>query len=183
MMKNTGEKTNEETYYDALSKIHGDHIYHDIKYFDEFYKKEYDDVKIACKSNEQIPRIIKKLKEMNFNISIATNPVFPRIAVEKRIKWANININDFDLVTTFETSHFCKPNKEYFLEIAKKLNVNPEECLMVGNDAIEDVGALKAGMKVFLITDYLENKNNIDISNIPNGNFNDLMDYINSNNL
>ena len=54
---------------------------------------------------------------------------------------------------------------------------------MILGGKIGCLAGLKAGMKVFLITDYLENKNNIDISNIPNGNFNDLMDYINSNNL
>ena len=34
----------------------------------------------------------------------------------------------------------------------QKLNVSPEECLMVGNDVSEDMIAETIGMKVFLIT-------------------------------
>ena len=60
----------------------------------------------------------------------------------------------------------------------KKLNVDPRECLMVGNDAIEDMVARSLGMNVFLVTDCLVNRENLDISQFPNGNFDDLSKYI-----
>ena len=49
---------------------------------------------------------------------------------------------------------------------------------MVGNDVDEDMVAEKLGMKVFLLTDCLINKNNRDISNYLHGNFDDLITYI-----
>ena len=49
---------------------------------------------------------------------------------------------------------------------------------MVGNDVSEDMVAEKLGMKVFLITDCVINKENIDISQYPNGSFDDLLEYI-----
>ena len=41
------------------------------------------------------------------------------------------------------------PNPKYFVEAAERFGLKPEECLMVGNDAEEDVAAMKAGMQVF----------------------------------
>ena len=49
---------------------------------------------------------------------------------------------------------------------------------MVGNDAYEDMVAQKLGMKVFLLTHSLINDKDIDISIYPNGDFDDLRDYI-----
>ena len=62
-----------------------------------------------------------------------------------------------------------------------KLGVCPEECLMVGNDVDEDMCVECLGMKVFLITDNLINKNNKDINAYPNGSFDDLAEYIKNN--
>ena len=49
---------------------------------------------------------------------------------------------------------------------------------MVGNDVAEDMVAEKAGMKVFLLTDCLLNKNDADISCYPQGGFEDLQNYL-----
>ena len=60
----------------------------------------------------------------------------------------------------------------------EKLGVSAEECLMVGNDVGDDMVARELGMKVFLLTDCLINKNEEDISVYPNGSFTDLLDYV-----
>ena len=49
---------------------------------------------------------------------------------------------------------------------------------MVGNDVDEDMIAEKLGMKVFLLTDCLLNKNGKDISGYRQGSFAELMEYI-----
>ena len=54
-----------------------------------------------------------------------------------------------------------------------ELDLDPEECIMVGNDVTEDMVARHVGMKVFLITDCLINKENEDIDNYPHGTFED----------
>ena len=51
---------------------------------------------------------------------------------------------------------------------------------MVGNDVAEDMVAKNIGMKVFLLTDNLINKENKDINEFPHGNFDDLSEYLNS---
>lgn len=49
---------------------------------------------------------------------------------------------------------------------------------MVDNDVGEDMIAEELGMRVFLITDCLINKDGVDISRYPNGTFEDLREYI-----
>ena len=65
--------------------------------------------------------------------------------------------------------------------ITEKLGLDPKECLMVGNDVSEDMIAEKLGMKVFLLTDCIINKENKDIDQYPNGGFQELIEYINKN--
>ena len=105
-------------------------------------------------------------------------PIFPAIATRKRIAWAGLAPEDFELYTTYENSRYCKPNLEYYKEIINELGAKPEECLMVGNDVGDDMVAGKLGMKVFLLTDCLINKADINVSEYPNGNFDDLIKYI-----
>ena len=121
---------------------------------------------------------MKFLKENNYKLIAATNPLFPKVATFARLRWAGVSPDDFELVTTYEDSTFCKPNPKYYNEILQKLNLNPEECLMVGNDVGEDMVAKTLGINVFLLTDCLINKKGEDISVYPNGNFNDLIEYI-----
>ena len=54
---------------------------------------------------------------------------------------------------------------------------------MVGNDVGDDMVAEKIGMKVFLLTDNLINKNNEDISIYPNGGYQELIRYLKTENL
>ena len=110
----------------------------------------------------------------------ATNPVFPRIATQKRIRWAGLSEDDFLLYTTYENSRHCKPNPSYYLDVLEECGLRAEECLMVGNDAIEDMVPLSLGMKVFLLTDCLYNKKDVDISDYPRGGFDEMWEYINS---
>ena len=95
-----------------------------------------------------------------------------------RITWAGADPNDFELITSYENSVYCKPNPEYYTDIAKKLGVVPEECLMIGNDVDEDMIAEQVGMSVFLLTDNMINRKNKDISRFSHGGFADLMEYI-----
>ena len=109
---------------------------------------------------------------------LATNPLFPVVATESRIRWAGLKKEDFELVTTYENSRHCKPNPDYYKDIMEEIKVRPQECLMVGNDVKEDMIAESLGMKVFLLTDCLINKEEKDISVYPNGDFNELLAYV-----
>ncbi|MBP3431997.1 MAG: HAD family hydrolase [Clostridia bacterium] len=178
MVKNTGEKTNEEVFWDKFASIFGEESRNDLPYFDKFYQQDFDKVKISCGFNSEVKNAVKTIKNMGFRTALATNPIFPAIATEKRIKWAGLAPEDFEFYTTYENAHFCKPNPKYYQEILKSLDVTPEQCLMVGNDVTEDMIASTLGINVFLVTDCLINRENKDISTYPHGNFPDLLDFV-----
>ena len=180
MVKNDGQNTNETVFWNKFSEIFGADVRRHEPHFDAFYREEFDNVKSVCGYNEDSARVVKILKEMGLRLVLATNPVFPSIATEKRSKWAGIDLSDFELYTTYENSRFCKPSLEYYEEILARIGIKPEEVLMVGNDVSDDMVAEKLGMKVFLLTDCLINLKGEDISVYPNGSFDDLMKYIKS---
>ena len=179
MVLSTGEKTNEQSFWDAFKTVFGDKSLDDIEIHKNYYESDFDGLKSVCGYSPESNKLIKHLKEKGLIVALATNPVFPRIATEKRIDWAGLDKTDFELVTTFENSHYCKPNINYYKEILEKLNLKPDECIMVGNDALEDMVAEKLGIKVFLLTDNLLNSKNLDISKYPQGSFNELYTYLN----
>lgn len=177
MVVNNGEQTNEEAFWNCFSKL-VEMDEKDKQIFEEFYQIEFDDVQKVCGFNEKVPKLIKEVKSMGLNQVLATNPLFPKIATQKRIAWSGVDINDFLLYTTYEDSHYCKPNIKYYQEILDKLSMKAEETLMIGNDVEEDMVAGELGMKVFLVTDCILNPKNRDISEYPNGDFDAALSYI-----
>lgn len=99
--------------------------------------------------------LLEHCQRAQIPIVLATNPVFPRRLIEARCRWAEIDINHFDLLTSLENSRYCKPQEGYFLDVAAKLGVDPRECLMVGNDTSHDLSASEAGMTTWLVDSYL----------------------------
>lgn len=178
MVRNNGEVTNEKAFWRKFCEIFGEKALEDEPIFEDYYKNEFQNVKSVCGFNEQAAKVIEVAKQKGYRVALATNPIFPAIATESRIRWAGLCPKDFELYTTYENFSFCKPNLEYYKEILKRLDVQPEECLMVGNDVGEDMVAAKLGMKVFLLTDCLINQSDEDISVYPNGNMNQLIEFI-----
>lgn len=121
---------------------------------------------------------VRTVKEIGLQVALATNPIFPAVATESRIRWAGLEPEEFELYTTYENIGYCKPNPDYYREIARRLGVRPEQCLMVGNDVAEDMVAETIGMKVFLLTDCLINKTREDINQYRRGSFEQLMQYL-----
>ena len=178
MMKNNGETTNEEAFWTGFHKATENIFAGRESIFDDFYKNEFLTIRDGCGYNPRMSELIALVKQLGFRTALATNPVFPLVATQNRISWAGLKEGDFELVTSFETSHYCKPNPNYYVEVAEWLSVSPEECLMVGNDTTDDRAAEDIGMQVFLLTDCLINKKGIDVSKYPSGNLDKFIDYI-----
>ena len=178
MIKNDGSKTNEKVFWDGFVQFYGEKCLEHEPVLAKFYENEFLAVKDVVGFNPKAKEVVHLLKNQGYRVVLATNPVFPAVATYNRCRWAGLDPEDFELVTTYENSSSCKPNPAYFVEIINKLGVTPEECLMVGNDILEDGAALKTGMSVFFLTDCLINKENTDFSAYPHGNFDALEEYI-----
>ena len=163
MVNNNGSKTNEKVFYDFFKDIHGDKTDELINNYENYYNNEYIIAKNATSTNPYANLLIKELKKKGYNLILATNPLFPRIATLNRIKWAGLDPEDFTLITTYENSSYCKPNLKYYDEIIDKLNLNKDECLMIGNDTREDYIITKLGIACIILKDCLINKDKLEI--------------------
>ena len=182
MVKNDGSRSNETVFWDHFAEVYGGDVRKDEPIFRDFYENEFSGAKAVCGFNPKAAEAIRALKDAGYRLVLATNPLFPAIATAQRIRWAGLNGEDFELVTTYENSCRCKPNPDYYRDVLAAVGADPAECLMVGNDAIEDTAAEKLGMKVFLLTDCLINKANADLSAYPQGSFDALLEYVKTQN-
>lgn len=178
MVMNDGSKTNEEAFWDTFCALVGKDCRPDMPIFDSFYRNEFAAAKNACQPTPAAKEVVDLIKASGKRLILATNPLFPAVATENRITWAGLAKEDFELITTYENSSYCKPNPKYYVEILEKTGLKPEECLMVGNNAEEDMIAETLGMQVFLLTDCLINEKNADISKYPQGGFEELKTFI-----
>ncbi len=178
MVKNDGSQNNEAAFWKRFSEIYGEKVLGDLPVFENFYATDFQQAKAMCGFNPKAAETVRTAKNLGFRVALATNPIFPAIATESRIRWAGLQPEDFELYTTYENIGYCKPNPAYYQELLDQLNESPERCLMVGNDVAEDMIAEKLGMQVFLLTDCIINKEDADISLYPRGGFDDLLEHI-----
>ena len=180
MVKNTGDVSNEEAFWNDFASRFGEQVREDMPLFEDFYANEFEEAKKSCGFQPMAAEVIAKIKAAGCRVALATNPIFPAVATRKRIRWAGLTPEDFELYTTYENSCHCKPNPAYYEDVVRALGVAPKDCLMVGNDVEEDMIAETLGMKVFLITDCMINKYNKDISVYPHGGFPELAQFLDS---
>lgn len=179
MMKNDGSKTNEDAFWADFTLVTGVSKESAEGILNDFYCTDFASVKDYCGFDKNANVLVEKLKKKGYNLILATNPVFPKIGTFNRLKWAGVDYDSFSYVSTYENSHYCKPNVKYYEEILTKFNLKAEECLMIGNDVLDDMVVANLNMQVFLLTDCLINKNNEDINKFENGRFEDLYKALN----
>ena len=179
MVTNDGSVTNEEAFWKVFIAAYGETSIEDKPYIDDFYKNGFNKVQEVCGFYKEAKEIITLVKEKGKMAVLATNPLFPHTATENRMRWAGLETTDFAEYTTYENCHYCKPNPKYYEELLEKLNLKPEECIMVGNDVEEDmVPAEKLGMDRFLLTNCLINKMNRETFDISQGGVEELKRFL-----
>ncbi|MBR2464473.1 MAG: HAD hydrolase-like protein [Clostridia bacterium] len=179
MVANDGATTNEALFWREFGKFYTPETLPPITLFDEFYEKDFPKTRAFCGYDARPRKIVDAVKEKGLLSVLATAPAFPAIATETRMGYVGLSPDDFLFYTTYENCTYCKPSEGYYREVVKKIGCDPSECLMVGNDVTDDmVPASAVGMQVFLLTDYLINKNGADIGVYKNGGYDELLAYI-----
>ena len=178
MVKNNGFHTNEVVFWNDYTNSFGPQARSHETLFTDFYKKEFQKLKDICGFNYNSAKIVRDLKDQGIRVALATSPIFPAIATESRIRWTGLEPEDFEFFTSYENIGYCKPNLAYYRELLNRMGLSPHECVMVGNDVDEDMVAYQLGIKVFLMTENLLNKKNVDIDEFPHGDFDDLRKFL-----
>ena len=177
MVKNDGRSTNETVFWNTFCALMGRDARKDEAVFEAFYREEFQRARAVCGFAPQAAETVRGLKKRGFRVVLATNPVFPAVATQSRVRWAGLTPGDFDFYTTYENSSFCKPNPAYYREILDRIGCPGEACVMVGNDVSEDMAAETLGMRTFLLTDCLINREGRDIRRWPHGDFTALEEF------
>lgn len=177
MVKNDGAKTNCDMFWQCFAGTFGEKVYNDIPIFDKFYTNEFHKAKAFTSENPLAKEAVRLVRAAADKVILATNPIFPTEAVESRLSWIGLSYADFDFVTDYSNSGFCKPNPKYYLDIAEKMDVDPAKCLMVGNNTEEDIVAgAAAGMDTYLITDCLICEK--EMPECKSGSFDEFLEFI-----
>ena len=153
LSRNKGEKTNLECFLEAFA----DGLAVDASLlwerFMTFYRKAYDGVQVPVAVPEGLQDVLARLRQAGLKLVIASNPIFPIIAQQKRMRWGDIDPAWFDLFTHLENMRYVKPTADYFRQACELIDEQPAACLMVGNDPVNDMAAAKAGLKTYRTTD------------------------------
>lgn len=180
MVKNDGSRTNEEAFwekFEALTGVPFETVGADCI---DFYSNEFNEAKAFTQDNPLARKAVQIAREKADLVVLSTNPLFPMVGQKTRMSWVGLSPEDFDLVTSYESDSFCKPNPKYFASIFERINVAPSECLLIGNDENEDMYAgTLAGMDCYLVTDCIE-KSEDHPWNGPKGTFKEMLEMLNS---
>lgn len=146
--------TNEQVFEREFMQLTGIERKEIWPYFDDFYAHDFPKLSKFTQMSPLSRKIVETAIHQGYKVAVATNPIFPEMAIMERLRWANIADLPFEWITVYENSYFCKPNPEYYLSVAERIGVRPEECVMIGNDMQEDMVASTVGMKTYFVTDY-----------------------------
>ncbi len=176
MRKNDGKRSCDEVYWEAFnSQFEGKDGALAHKKFDEFYATDFKNAKQYCfEAHKNAQEIINKCREKADLLIVVSNPVFPLIAMQERVEFAGIDPLSFDFITSYETSHFAKPNKMFIQEVLDRFNLKSDEVVYFGNSEKEDAKIAKElGIKFYLTGNIVreegsvEKYNEIEFDKIP----------------
>lgn len=147
--------------------------------FDQFYAEQFPTLKERCMNGDPAGgrRAVEKALELGYQVVLATNPLFPRAAIWERMRWAGVDQYPWQLITCLEEMHYCKPQPGFYQEVLARIGYQPDECLMVGNDVLEDGIAARVGIPVYLVTDYLINRTGAPVPE-PHGTLAEFPDWL-----
>jgi FMN phosphatase YigB (HAD superfamily) len=121
----------------------------------QFYETVFTGLQSLTSPRPQAVAMVEAALEQGWQIVIATNPLFPRRAIEQRLAWAGLPVDryPFALVTSYEHFHFAKPNPAYYAEILARLGWPNQTVAMLGNSLSDDlVPAAQLGIQCFWLT-------------------------------
>jgi FMN phosphatase YigB (HAD superfamily) len=143
--------TNREVFFADFEERTGIDLEAAWSVFDDFYRDVFPSLGEGYGPAAGAVEAVEVARALGLRMAIATQPIFPRAAIEHRLAWAGLSHTDFDAVTTYEVMTACKPLAEYFRQTAEMIGCDPRECLMVGDDRSLDMPAGDVGMRTFYV--------------------------------
>lgn len=121
---------------------------------DDFYAHDFPKLQALTNTIAEAHDFLDWAFQQGYRVAIATNPLFPRVAIDWRLRWAGFPPEDwpFALISSYETFHFTKDSALYYTELMARLGWPDGPVVMVGDDEMLDKRtALAAGLPFFWI--------------------------------
>ncbi|MBE3577830.1 MAG: HAD family hydrolase [Limnochordales bacterium] len=150
-----GTPTNGERFYNAFSRLTGIAKQSLRSVTEQFYREAFPRLRHKSAPLPEARELLAAARAQGWRLVLATQPIFPMVALLERLSWAGISPTAFELITYMDTFHATKPHPAYFYEVCQRLRVTPEQCIMVGNDVHDDMPARRVGIKTFLVDTFL----------------------------
>lgn len=178
MVKNQGERSNYDAFWTTCAAVMGESVLKDIPKFSTFYDNQFHQARAATSPAPLARQAVQLAREKAEKVILATNPIFPANADATRLSWIGLKMEDFDWVTDYANSRYCKPNPAYYRDLLEQFHLDPARCLMIGNDVQEDVeAAAAAGIPAWLLTDNPINRKGSPIT-CPGGSYTEMVEYL-----
>lgn len=146
--------TNADVFWTEFEKLSGQRRVDLEPFFANFYTQEFSKLRTGTEREPRAVDLVEETLAEGRQVVIATNPLFPQIAIEQRLAWAGLPVDNhaFALVTTYEGMHAAKPQPAYYQEILALIDVVPSRAIMVGNDWVNDIEpAAAVGLHTFWV--------------------------------
>jgi FMN phosphatase YigB (HAD superfamily) len=143
--------TNEQVFWKEFIELTGLDYEELAPQIRDFYLTDYSQLRDITMPMPGARDLLENLLERGYLLVVATSPIFPEIAIRKRLEWARIEDLPFRLVTTYENMHSGKPCLEYYYEILSYLGIQPWQAIMVGNSPSDDMVAKRLGLFTYLV--------------------------------
>jgi len=152
--------TNREVFWNHFEQHTGSDSGELEPFFEQFYRNSFPSLRSHTQQRPEALDLVRFAQGRGWQVVVATNPLFPTVAIEERLLWAGLPVAEmeFDLVTTMDNMHFTKPHQAYYEEILGRIGLLPADVLVVGDDWENDiVPAFALGCATFWVTngDYL----------------------------
>jgi FMN phosphatase YigB (HAD superfamily) len=167
-------ETNRDGFNRTFADLTGMQIPEIVHRFQRFYNEVFPTLSRFGKPIAGASDFLARASEEGYTLCLATNPIFPASAVLERVRWSGVDPGLFPFIPGLENMSTCKPNLDYYLDLASRLDVDPSDCLMVGNDVQQDLAASKAGMGTFLVEGHVIDRGISDIEPDARGSLEDL---------
>lgn len=151
MKVSDGTRANQYVFWDGFEKASGYTRAEMEPVLTEYYQTEFTHIGDTYVPDPAMQEVVRTLYRKGYQLLVATTPVVPLIANQERVRWSGLAEIPWLDITSFETYHYSKPNPKYFQQICDNYNLNPKECLMIGDSMAKDYPATTLGMDFFLI--------------------------------
>ena len=121
-----------------------------------FYENIFPSLAYLTKARPEAVDLVQWAFSQGYRVAISTNPLFPKSAIDCRLRWAGLAPEEypFEVISSFENFHFSKPNPAYLAEVLGRMGWEEGPVLVVGDDPVRDLlGAEELGLAAYWVAD------------------------------